>query len=131
MDSDHDGEISCEKLNVTVFTPELFETFRPLLEELAELDDSLDLEEFIDAAGRLYDSLNQHQKNLILRFGKSTLDEKDYNNEECTFKPKINSAIRPSSKAQVINRPQNATDLRRAATSSKKVELNKSVITNT
>lgn len=41
---------------------------------------------------RLYDTLNQHDKNLILKFGKLR-QPKDHLTEECTFKPKINKAM--------------------------------------
>lgn len=46
----------------------------------------------MEAANRLYDTLNQNEKNLILRFGTVTKEEKEnfLIQQECTFKPKIN-----------------------------------------
>lgn len=42
LDSDHDGEISCDKMDITVFQGPYFDLFKPLLEELAELNEPLD-----------------------------------------------------------------------------------------
>ena len=54
-----------------------FEIFKPLLSELRELNEPLDREEFVDAANRLYDSLNQGDKNTILRYGDPTKEERE------------------------------------------------------
>lgn len=54
--------------------------------ELEQLQEPLNRQEFVDATIRLYDTLNQHDKNLILRFGK-TQPKADYQLEKCTFKP--------------------------------------------
>jgi hypothetical protein len=62
--------------------------FKPLIEELQDLGEPLDREEFVDATNRLYQVLNQNDKNLILRFGKK--QKETYIAEQCTFKPAIN-----------------------------------------
>jgi hypothetical protein len=46
--------------------PELLEVFTPLFCEMEELGQNLDEEEFIDAAGRLYDAVPLPQKNLLI-----------------------------------------------------------------
>lgn len=70
LDSDQDGLVSTEKMNIKVFSDEMHELFKPLLIELEQLQEPLNKEEFVDATNRLYETLNQHQKNLILRFNK-------------------------------------------------------------
>ena len=47
-------------------SPDLLEVLTPLFCEMEELGQTLDEEEFIDAAGRLYDSVPLPQKNIIL-----------------------------------------------------------------
>ena len=49
----------------------------------------LDKEEFIDAGMRLYDSLSQNEKNIILKFDKKN-DKIDHELEKCTFAPQTN-----------------------------------------
>ena len=70
LDDDHDGEISTTKINMQALDADLTEIFKPLMVELEQLDEPLNREEFADATTRLYEQLNQRDKNLILRFGK-------------------------------------------------------------
>ena len=65
---------------------ELRHIFKPLFGELELLDEPLNRQEFIEATIRLYDTLNQQDKNMILRFGKANT-KGDYQLEKCTFKP--------------------------------------------
>ena len=61
-----------------------------MLAELDQLKEPLDKEEFVDASMRLYDTLPQSEKNMILKFDKEAkkiLSEKD----RCTFEPKLNN----------------------------------------
>jgi hypothetical protein len=65
LDSDHDGHISAQKIDITDLSPELLEIMTPLFCELEELgkgdtnageeEETLDIEEFVDALGRLYE----------------------------------------------------------------------------
>jgi hypothetical protein len=61
MDSDGDGLISSEKIDITKLSPAILEVLTPLFCELEELGrqvdtpPTLDIEEFTDAIGRLYD----------------------------------------------------------------------------
>lgn len=80
--------------------------FKPLFEELDQIEEPLDREEFLDASLRLYNvskfdyftinlysfqTLNQNQKNMILKFGKvKNQSEADYQLQKCTFKPVTN-----------------------------------------
>ena len=70
LDDDNDGEISTAKINLQALDADMTEIFKPLMSELEQLDEPLNREEFVDATTRLYEQLNQRDKNLILRFGK-------------------------------------------------------------
>ena len=58
LDDDQDGEISSHKINLSCLNHELLNAFRPLLNELDQLQYPLDKEEFVDASMRLYDVSN-------------------------------------------------------------------------
>ena len=66
LDSDRDGHISADKIDISPLSADLLEVLSPLFMEMEELSQALDAEEFIDAAGRLYDSLSLPQKNTLL-----------------------------------------------------------------
>ena len=66
LDSDGDGQISANRIDISKLSPELLEVLTPLFCEMEELGQTLDEDEFIDAAGRLYDSVPLPQKNIIL-----------------------------------------------------------------
>ena len=66
LDSDKDGHISADKIDISPLSADLLEVLSPLFMEMEELSQALDAEEFIDAAGRLYDSLTLPQKNVLL-----------------------------------------------------------------
>lgn len=55
LDDDKDGLISSAKMDLSVFSPEMHELFKPLLLELEQLEEPLNREEFVDATNRLYD----------------------------------------------------------------------------
>lgn len=64
LDSDQDGRISSMKIDISTLSAELLEIMAPLfceLEELGKTEDPesahLDMEEFVDALGRLYDQV--------------------------------------------------------------------------
>jgi hypothetical protein len=58
LDSDNDKLISAMKIDISGLTPELLAIFTPLLCEMEELGQTLDVDEFVDASMRLYDTLN-------------------------------------------------------------------------
>ena len=103
MDDDQDGEISHSLINTKFLSLELKHAFKPLLQELEQLQQPLDREEFIDAGMRLYNvsnlyffhqflfiqTLSQNEKNQILKFGqKGFAIESEL--MKCTFVPKTN-----------------------------------------
>ena len=55
LDGDRDGEISTSNIETFNLPPNILDIFRPLFEELEELNEGLDMEEFVDAANRLYE----------------------------------------------------------------------------
>ena len=57
LDSDKDGHISADKIDISLLSADLLEVLSPLFMEMEELSQALDSEEFIDAVGRLYDSV--------------------------------------------------------------------------
>ena len=66
LDSDRDGEISAEKIDISPLSADLLEVLSPLFVEMEELSQALDAEEFIDAVGRLYESVSMPEKNILL-----------------------------------------------------------------
>ena len=100
LDSDNDGQISSAQMNTQALNAALQEVFKPLFDELEQLQEPLDRDEFVDATNRLYDTLPQNEKNMILRFGKKQ-KEKDFELENCTFKPKTNSYVN----SQLLSNP--------------------------
>jgi hypothetical protein len=66
LDSDGDGTISANRIDISGLNPELLEVLTPLFVEMEELGQTLDEDEFIDAVGRLYDSVTIPEKNILL-----------------------------------------------------------------
>ncbi|CAI2384299.1 unnamed protein product [Moneuplotes crassus] len=91
LDVDGDGEISAEKIDISALPPEILEIFTPLLCEMEELEHTLDLEEFIDASMRLYDTLKLPDKNMILLMKDKWSIQKDNSDAKYTFHPQLNT----------------------------------------
>lgn len=72
LDTDKDGEISSTNIDLSTVPPSLLTAFRPLFQELQQLNQPLDKDEFVDAATRLYETLSQNEKNQVLKFSKNT-----------------------------------------------------------
>jgi len=53
----------------------LLEVLTPLFCEMEEMGQTLDEEEFIDAAGRLYESVSLPEKNALLMIGKQSKNQ--------------------------------------------------------
>ena len=66
LDSDNDGQISAEKIDISKIPSDLLEVLSPLFCEMDELCQALDAEEFIDAVGRLYETLSVPEKNILM-----------------------------------------------------------------
>ena len=58
---------------------------------MEDLEHTLDLEEFIDASLRLYDTLKLPEKNLILCMRDKWTKSKTINEDQYTFHPKLNT----------------------------------------
>lgn len=67
LDSDSDGQISAQRIDISQLNPELLEILTPLFCEMEEMAQNLNEEEFLDACGRLYDSVSLPEKNIILQ----------------------------------------------------------------
>ena len=95
VQGDQEGIISAQKIDLHSLPTDILEAFSPLLCEMEELSTTLNLEEFLDASYRLYNvrtsfhnilqTLNIHEKNLILNFKKKQQRLKDFTTSQCTF----------------------------------------------
>ena len=66
---------------------------------MEDLEQSLDLEEFIDASMRLYDTIKLPEKTIILQLRDHFDRDKSADNGEYTFQPKLNkNSIRIAAK---------------------------------
>ena len=91
MDSDGDGQISAQRIDITQIQPDLLVVMTPLFNEMEELGQNLDEEEFIDAVCRLYDVVSIPDKNILI----SNKDKWDNNRSKIdsnrgSFKPQLN-----------------------------------------
>lgn len=66
FDSDQDGLISASSIDISSVSTQILQTFAPLLEELEELNQELNLQEFIEAAERLLKTLSVQEKAEVL-----------------------------------------------------------------
>lgn len=112
LDSDGDGLISTPKIDTKPLDGQLSVIFRPLLNELEALSEPLNCEEFVDASLRLYDTLNQSEKNALMKFGKKVAPDQQPPlppSNKFSFKPVINKDYQTRSTRAVtttsVNRP--------------------------
>ena len=66
LDSDSDGLISAQFIDITRLDTALLEVMSPLFIEIEELGQALDAEEFCEAIGRLYDTVTLPEKDILL-----------------------------------------------------------------
>lgn len=64
--SPDENEITYSRIDQDNILPEVLRVIRPILEELEQLEQPLTFEEFYDAMERLLDTLNPHDKSIIL-----------------------------------------------------------------
>lgn len=111
LDSDGDGLISTAKIDTTPLDSQLSLIFRPLLNELEALSEPLNCEEFVDASLRLYDTLNQSEKNVVMKFGKKTVVNDQQPplppSKKFSFKPAINKDYQTRSTRATVNASMN------------------------
>lgn len=94
LDSDGDGIISSYRINITTLEPDLLQVLSPLFIEMEELGMTLNLEEFIDAADRLYKAVSLPEKNLMVKKNRSNSERSRSKNHDSTFRPNINPISR-------------------------------------
>ena len=68
LDSDHDGYISKNKINISNIDVEILEIFAPLLYDMERKGLNLDFETFYDASLILFKVYNNFDFNLLLIF---------------------------------------------------------------
>lgn len=66
LDSDMDGMISANAIDITNLPTELLEVLGPLFCEMEDLSQALDMEEFVDALGRLYHTLSIPDRDKLM-----------------------------------------------------------------
>ena len=90
LDSDGDGMISSESIEVGKIPKEIAKIFIPILSEMEDMKCTLNLEEFIDASNNLFKELTIIQKNEFINYYKSQTSVKknikEINYEKCSFK---------------------------------------------
>jgi len=87
FDSDEDGYISSSKIDITSVGTDVLEAFAPLLCEMEELNQTLNLFEFVEAAEKLLKTLPVHERdNLVL----PRKTERKSAAPEYSFHPEIN-----------------------------------------
>jgi len=87
FDSDEDGYISSSKIDITSVGTDVLEAFAPLLCEMEELNHTLNLFEFVEAAEKLLKTLPVHERdNLVL----PRKTERKSVGPEYSFHPEIN-----------------------------------------
>lgn len=75
LDSDKDGIISASNINITTISNQILQYFTPLLQELEELNQELNFEEFSDATERLLKTLSVNERAEILGFNERKASE--------------------------------------------------------
>lgn len=80
LDSDDDGMISSFKIDISFLDSKMLQILSPLFIEMEELGMTLDCDEFIDAANRLYNFLPLPDKNVLMRRDSKTRLSTEPNN---------------------------------------------------
>ena len=70
MDTNGNGSISADEINLDIVTSEILLIIKPLLVEMESFDEDLDKEEFIESGMALFETLDISQRNQILNYGK-------------------------------------------------------------
>jgi hypothetical protein len=90
LDSNGDGLISAQKIDISTLRPEVLECLMPLFWEMEEMGQTLDWGEFINALKRLYNTLSVTEKNELLATSHKWEVERENYKIEPSFEPKIN-----------------------------------------
>lgn len=119
--------ISANAIDITNMPSDLLEVLGPLFCEMEDLCQALDMEEFVDAVGRLYDTLSMPDKDkLLLRERKrKQVQEHDFvvSTQQPNFvQPKINE----KSKQLAARKHQTEVDVAMRLYGQRKIERNPS-----
>jgi len=90
LDSNGDGLISAQKIDISNLKPEVLEAMMPLFCEMEEMGQTLDCREFTDSLKRLYTTLSVTEKNQLLATSHKWDLEREMNQIEHSFEPHIN-----------------------------------------
>jgi hypothetical protein len=90
LDSNFDGLVSAQKIDISKLTPDLLEIMTPLFSEMEEMGQTLDISEFIEATKLLYNTLSVYEKNKLLAInGRWEYNRENYKTAP-SFEPQIN-----------------------------------------
>jgi hypothetical protein len=88
LDSDNDGVISAEKINIEVIQSDILKIISPMLINMEELSMEIDEETFIYGMQEIYKKLCVADRDKLLGGFKP---RRIYSDDDCTFKPNLNS----------------------------------------
>ncbi|KAM3132041.1 hypothetical protein pb186bvf_015785, partial [Paramecium bursaria] len=120
LDSDGDGYISAQSINISQMPPDVLQILSPLLCEMEQIGANLNLNSFIDAANRLLQTLPIVDRDKILN---GLRPRKIVEPDQCTFQPALNQrslkmintksqiAILASQKKENLKRQQDESEM--------------------
>ena len=107
FDNDSDGKISSRNISLTcnillfkdiALPQEIMEIYAPLLLEMEDIEQSLNLDEFIESSNRLYNSLSNKEKDILLRYKKLQKENGKEDKKFCVRQLKIISLAKNKQK---------------------------------
>ena len=70
FDTNGNGKISADEINLDLVSAELLLIFKPLLVEMESYGEDLDKEEFIESSMALMEKIDINSRNAVLNYGK-------------------------------------------------------------
>lgn len=103
LDSDLDGMISANRIDIKNLEPKKLALLTPLLVEMEDLNLELDKENFTEAVKRLVKSLSISEKDYLLGVEtKKKVRAYTGSMKDCTFRPKINPKSKEIAKKRTV-----------------------------
>ena len=102
LDSNGDGLISAQKIDISMLKHEILEILMPLFWEMEEMGQTLDCKDFIEALKRLYNTLTVTEKNRLLAVSHKWEVKRHYENFRPSFEPKINKRSKMIAKDRML-----------------------------
>lgn len=90
LDSNGDGLISAQKINLSHLSADVIKIMTPLFCEMEELGQTLDCAEFIEATKLLYNTLTINDKNKLLAISQKWESVRENFKVEHSFEPELN-----------------------------------------